>query len=331
MVRGTCRNDVSSRPPQRRAVAAVATFVLLILLGATTGRAIDLPAESIALRALFSQFQALIGVELTASTAVLIHHASPDDPAELQQAKGHPVLGQVSYWAAGSRYRYVSCTDPLRLPGLNSDVAYDGEKYQLLLSDGTLSVSPTDSPAILPGVPNPIFEFLQFRYPVTDANYGVQIRLTDVQADSVPESFWNVSWTNAPQTHSDAPVSCRYADFPGGVCQGQAYIFRVYVSPASELRPCRIERVGSDGRLLSSADFSGYKTWGPASSSLVFPQSIVLFGYLPDQTPGVEVVIEVNAISVNPDTQVSTFQINPTKAVRVWDDLNQTFVSQAQP
>jgi len=232
-----------------------------------------------------------------------------------------PILGYFEYTASGDRYKVVSFAEPDRYPGVQTQVAFDGQRFQLLLPNGTLSYSAHDSNSGLPTLPDPMFQLLQFCYPLTDANTAIELRLKDVQSDTTTHGECDASWVPVQVgTHMlDRAV------LPGGTYEGVAYVHHVYVQPSGRNRPVRIDRIADYGR-LSSTEFSDYIQVDTARGPTFWPLSIVFRMYDADGAELIAVFFEIHNLTVDAEFPRSTFAIDPAQASRIWDGEQRAFV-----
>jgi len=233
-----------------------------------------------------------------------------------------PIAGRLEFRASDARHWTLSQVDQEHMPWMSVEVAYDGTKYQLLRSDGTLSIGPVDSAAILPALPNPVMQLVQFRYPLNDANAATEFRLQDVWNDQVPESFWNVSWEQIVENGFVREA----AVFPGGVYEGRSYVHRVIVPVTRRRTPVRIERIDDQGNLLTSAEFSDYRKITTVSGDGWWPHRIVLKAFAESNVMVGQIAHTITDLSVDATMSQESFVIDPSKAARVWDDVQSQFV-----
>lgn len=307
-------------------------FGLAALVLVPLGLRADLPVESEGLRALFTQFQADRGLYFKSFVEILIIRADASYPAEYQSVVGTPIGAEVEYWAEGERYHYRSHVEGDNLACYNGAVAFDGDRFQILFEGSkVLSVSSTDKAGVFGVLPNPILQLVQFRYPVNDQNDPVFVRLKDIRADQVEESFWNVIWTDFIPPPNGPNHALRRAQFPGGVIEGEDYVQHVYVPAGSSNQLTRIEWVTTTGRMFASVEFGDYLTLGAGVDQTCWPRSVVMTGYEPDGMPAIEMRYTLTDLVVNTEIPVETFRIVPPEGAKVWDDDAQAFVASQCP
>lgn len=301
---------------QRTSVLGGARRVLLAgILVAMSHPANGQPPPS-ELSELFAHLQSLDSVHLSATSSIWAPVLS--QCVDTQQNLSAPLDGQFEYWATGDKYYLKSWAEPDKYPGIQTEVAYDGEKFQLLRSDGTLSVSSTDSDTLLPVLPNPLWELVRFRYPVTDQNAGAELKFNAIKQDDVPESFWEVDWHSVPEFGQ--PLE--RAVFPGGSFEGKSYVHHVYAPEDEHHKPVRIDRVRPDGLLLTRTEFSNYQQ----VSGAWWPYQIVLRAFDDAGKSVGYIAYTVTELEINPSIPSGVFTIPPASAARVWDDDAAAFV-----
>ena len=206
---------------------------------------------------------------------------------------------------------------------MQTEVAYDGRRFQLLRSDGTLSYSGQDSAVILPVLPNPLLELLQFRYPLTDENFQFQLRLKDVRNDQVQKRFFDVKWASI----EEGGRLLERAIFPGGTYEGRSYVHHVYAVPGRRHVPIRIERVTEHGVLMTAAEFSDYCQLDTPSGPTYWPQEVVLRAFGCEGSEVVKMSFVFSAIEADVEIPEEVFVIGAQDAARVWDDDRREFVT----
>lgn len=309
------------------------TSVAVMCLGAALAQAPHrATADSGDLRDLVQQFQSASSLAFWAELQMELSPSAMGEmadelaiPASGDQVPPAPVFGHIEYWASGDHYLIDSQLDPDRFPEMQTRVAYDGQRFQLLLSNGVLTTSAHESATIVTPVPNPLFELLQFRYALTDNNYQFELRLKDIQHDSIPDSFWNAEWTLL----EDSGRALERAVFPGGVYEQRPYEFHVYVLAGERNRPIRIDRVAPDGRIYTSAAFSDYRRVDAVGGTGWWPHEVVLQAYDDQGQTAVKATYWLVSLGVDAPVSEEVFTIRAACAERVWDDDQRQFVEQA--
>ncbi len=251
--------------------------------------------------------------------AALLHEAG----ATTGVRPGEEVVGRFETWALGPKYRISSFVDPDRLPGMEVQVAYDGERFQLLL-DGTLSTSHAgDRTWALPVLPDPLLQLVQIQHPLSDATADTVLRLKDVQAE---EPAVDVSWSQA--IWHDAVVDGQAmwtTTLPGPVYEGRAYWFRVYVDEHSGGQVRRIERFDERG-ILTRTQFDDHRPVQTRAGRATLPHRVDLQLFSPPGTVALSIELTISELQVDAELPHDVFVIEPTLAQRIWDDDAMAFV-----
>lgn len=323
-----CRRASSNRRSTTVCVLAVLAALVLVPFGLRA----DLPVESEGLRALFTQFQADHSLYFKSYVEILIIRADATYPAEYQSVVGTPIGAEVEYWAEGERYHYRSHVECDHLTCYNGAVAFDGDYFQILFEGSkVLSVSSTDKAGVFGVLPNPMIQLVQFRYPVDDRNDPVFVRLKDIRADQVGESYWNVTWTDVMLPPNSTSRALKRAQFPGGFFEGEDCIQNVYVPVDSSHQLTRIEWVTTTGRVFATVEFGDYLTLGSGVDQTCWPRSVVMTGFESDGTPAIEMRYTVTDLVVNAEIPVERFRIAPPDGAKIWDDDAQVFTASPCP
>jgi hypothetical protein len=293
-----------------------------ILLSFAGGRGNEYTRSGSDLKDLITQFQSASSLSFSASVAQ-VFSSSNAPPCEAEPSPPpEPVEGQLDYLASGDNYRINSYLEPDKAPGMQTQVAWDGQKFQLLLSNGTLSCSSRNSASLLPILPNPLLELLQFRYPLTDENYRFDISLKDVRDDRIPDEFFNVVWTRV----EEGDRILERAVFPGGTYEDQTYVHQVYTLPGHRNMPVRIDRVTKSGR-ITSAEFSDYVRLESSQGPTFWPRNVVLLAFDLDGIEAGRISYAIGNLAVNTEHPKAAFVLDPAAATRIWDDDRGTFVT----
>ncbi len=270
------------------------------------------------LQELMAQFQVATSMSLGASVELIIGPPHETEACAIpvpDLSLSLPIGGRFEHKAADARYHTISRVDPAHMPWMQTEVGYDGIKYQLLLSDGTLSLQPNDSASFLPILPNPLLQLVTFRYPLTDANTETQVRMQEIWNDQIPDSFWQVSWS----TFMDDGFMRERAVFPGGIYEGRSYVHHV-IAPLSRRRtPVRIDRIDDQGKLLTRAEFSDYRVSESASGIGYWPYRIVLKSYVGDNVLAAQISYTLTELSIDQPMLDNEFVVAENHALRVWD------------
>jgi hypothetical protein len=252
-----------------------------------------------------------------AAQAAIQVWATSDLPAPWgeQLEPGEEIEGYIEFWGSPPRYRLQSWADPQKLPWTIVQVAYDGERYQFLLPDGTLSVSAMgDRRGLVPALPDPLAELLQVHYPLTDENAHLSLRLTDLQQVAPQQvDFSGANWQMSGNGLWEV------AGFTGGVYEGREYTHRVYVPAQTREWIAAIERVGVSGEVLTRAEFSDYRLVPGAEGQYLMPHQVVLRAYDDSGQEALRVSYVFTAIELDTEIPDATFRITEG-VVRIWDD-----------
>jgi hypothetical protein len=262
------------------------------------------------LRSVTAALQSAESLHLQADATVTLLGAEPCGAA----ASGAVAWGRYECWALGERYRIDWIVDPASFPGMQVSVAFNGDQFALLLPKGVLSAGDADRDPLLPALPNPLFELLQFLVPLSDANQAGVPRWRDLCRASFPAII------ESRQVCENGTALARVA-VPGAVYEGRAYVYHVYIEDAPERRVVRIERASSNGP-LPSTEFSEHAPVG----GWLLPRHARLVGNAADGSAGAEIEMSVTHVALSGSFDVETFRIPPASAVRIWDDTRGAFV-----
>jgi hypothetical protein len=236
------------------------------------------------------------------------------------------IFGRMEYWMSGDRYRVNNYVDPSLYPGMDTQFAYDGQRFQLLRpSAGTLSYCSQDNNDILMTLPNPILELIQFCYPVTDADFQRRLRLKDVVHAQAPVELQNIAWE---AIRSDGRALHR-AQFPGGTYEGRNYVHDVYTLPSSHDKPRRIDRITADGTRITSSEFSRYLEVATADGPAFWPQRIVLRAFDGNGIQAGKISFSITEFSMNDPARQDVFTISTEGVEHVWDGDLKKYVRHA--
>jgi len=292
-------------------VAAVAALVVLAQQPQQPASGSPTAPPAADLRSLLEQFQAVTSMHLSANVEILLTdkfaEALTESDAPLPAAAvNRPFAGRFEFLACGDRYRVQSHADPA-YPGALSSAAYDGHEFQIRMGDDLGVIQGADVDTALPGFPHPLLQLLQFRYPVTDATYAEEVRLKDVAGDAAPASFWEVSWT---EVEADG-VPLEQAVFAGGDYEGHAYVHRVLTPRGERNRPCRIDRVATDGQVLTSARFSDYRPADQGPASAAWPRRVVLEAFNAEGQLAARLSYEITMLAIDLPMSSDLFVLPP--------------------
>jgi len=277
-------------------------------------------AQGAELRNLFDQFQTLTSIEFRASVDLTVGQPLADRAGTVVPQQG--TQGTYRYSAAGERYKIESFVNPSKYPGLNTQVAYDGGTFYLSLEPGKLlSYGSQDHATLLPTLPNPLLQLVQFAYPETDDNSDLELHLTDVQNSVLPAAFWNVQWLPIVENGIDL----EYAEFPGGSYEGRNYVHRVYAVPGAHNKPVRIDRVTPGGGKLTSCEFGHYFGVPAGSGETYWPGTVLMIAFDDTGTEAGRMSFVVTDLSVNQVVPAESFTISIATVTHLWNDDLQSF------
>jgi len=304
-----------------RSVVCIATGACVLLSVASTfGQTGSQGSQQTELRNLFDQFQALTSIEFRASVELTVGQPLADRAETIAPQQG--TQGTYRYSAAGDRYKIESFVNPNKYPGLNTQVAFDGGTFYLSLEPGKLlSYGSQDHATLLPTLPNPLLQLVQFAYPETDDNSDLELHLKDVQNNAPPAAFWNVQWVAIVENGIDL----EYAEFPGGSYEGQDYVHRVYAVPGARNKPFRIDRVTADGRKLTSCEFGNYFDVPAGSGETFWPRTVQMTAFDQTGTEAGHISFVLTDLSVNQAMPANSFAISTAVVAQVWNDDLQSF------
>ncbi len=230
------------------------------------------------------------------------------------------IEGSFTYTANASLFVEESWLDPSQFPDFHTRRAYtSGGWHQYFdMASGTASLKAggdyQQSGLVLP---NPILAMTQFATPVTDANAGHQP--TFIESKAALQSVAEPNWTLI----NEAGQALYKGEFPGGTYAGHQYIHIAYFSTAAEPRLIRVDRVATNGVLLTRTRFDSYRK---VAGSGMWP-GLVIFQVFDDgngETAGT-LEMQINTIEINDPANETPeiFDVDLTLAQRIWlEDAN---------
>lgn len=255
-------------------------------------------------------------------------------------ADGYPSFGTYSYRALDSAWYAKSMLDPSRFVGMDNEVAFDGEVTFVARSSGSeVSVSHAGEPRSLGmTLPNPLFALASWAIPVGDRNLDAAVKLSDLRSlDDAVLSLPDTAWTSM----SVGTTVYEVARVRGDVLYGVPYTHEIVVPLGQRAEPCRIDRVGTNGQLITRFEF---ESWQPvdanepavgteqgadqaSSPSVRLPRVIRLSEYsTTNGQPVHTAVFFMESIRVNPALDAADLTIAiPTHQV-VWNSDLEEFV-----
>ncbi len=256
------------------------------------------------------QFKTVSSLEFAADVRILLFQNSEGCSAVQPNVK---IDGWVRFMSSGERYRYQCYADPARYPGIQTEVAYDGSDLQILLSTGLLIVSSENHDTLLPTLPNPLIEWLQYAYPVDDARKDREPRWDRIHLDPVPTGIANVDWL----TELDDGVPVFKTILPGGTHEGIPYQHSILMDARGPRAASVIER-RSPARVITRSEFSHFLICESADMVRVWPQKIRLKAYADDGGLAVIMDYELYELKIDGPTRDEDFRIPHSAASRVW-------------
>jgi len=230
-----------------------------------------------------------------------------------------PIHGIYEFNCDGDKWRKRSYLDPQRYPGMNTDIAYNGEVYQYCTpEDGrvALSFGGGDERAIGVSLPNPIAALSQFMTDTevladTDQPPRVQkSRVLDADLDTL---VWR----------SDARSSTLRGAFPAAAVGTDGLNELVLADSARS--PVRIERMNGS-RLMQRTIFSDWNDYVDQDGKVsTWPTTIMFESYHPGSGDLVG-SIEMTIIEFSVTESTKPFLINLDEMESVWVDQTERFV-----
>jgi hypothetical protein len=322
--RGLQLTEVSDRLFKRLNMIHRSIIITIVLTSLLLFAPLSHADNPMTLEDLFIQFQAIDVMAFDANVSVAIMTPVPAECTCVFSASppSSPINGAYVHRVSGEKYRCDSYLDDTTISEMQTQVAYDGDDYQLLRSDGTLSIRSQDTAQLLAILPNPIVELIQFCYPLTNATNATMVRIKDVVEDEIPSSFFDIEWV----TVQDGSRELKRAVFPGGDYEGSEYQHYVYADEATLNQPVRIDRVTSTGN-ITSAEFFDYIRYDVGEIKAFWPTTIILRGYDPTtHEEAVSITYEITYIELEEPMDDEVFVIDAAYAARVWDDDLEVFL-----
>jgi len=318
------------RLPSAALAASRFTLCATLLSSATIASAATEPdggEQAAATRAVRAVEQALdnlatlSSVSLEADVVVVFDRSlGPDAPS---MPIGEPILGSFRYIASDEGWRKRSLLDPDKYPGMNVEVADDGEWYQYFSrSSGTLAIA-ASGPSRTTGMelPNPLLALGQFLVSPSE------------QADSVEVPFAEMRTRAAA---FDSAVLQRNADgslvFQTDVEEGLNQRFSIECVPEDPGLINVIDRFDDAGRLLTRTRF---EHWAPADEAsdlpgaAMWPRLVTFSAYDPatsEMAGSIQMsvsVLETGGLRIDPD---EAFRLDWSLAENFWISEEEVFI-----
>jgi len=274
---------------------------------------------------LVDQFEAIDTIQFNATVDARLTAPDPEIEACGLVVSDQVIEGKFDYVASGDQYRVDSFMDTSLYPQMDTTIAYDGDYFQMLMAQGTLTLKPVDTDAVTLSLPNPILELAQFLDPLDDDNADRRKQLKVVRTLAANASLDDVQWetVNLNGTQRERTI------LPGGTYNGVEYEHHVYVQPGDRDRPVRIDRVTvDDGTVHTSARFSHYVKHLTGQAEFHWPTNVELVKLNTQGEPQASFSYVIHNLKVNEPVDESEFTIDWSLADRVWDDAAEAFIAQ---
>jgi hypothetical protein len=288
----------------------------LVLMAAACTLAAPCLAQN-SLQAFVDRYPAIQSIALSANVSYFVSPLA-DVCEEGGGITGLPITGRYSYSASGGMWRSRSYMDHESLNYLRTEVAYDGAAHHYhMLDPDILSITLGDDDRSMGLVlPNPLLNATQFLIPVSDDNAHHDPTLSEIKAVANAVDYSSVTWTLDPASQG----ALEYADLPGDTHEGHAYIHRVYAPVGERDRPVRIDRIATNGAVLTRTLLSEYVDFG---DDLILPTRFDFTLYdSASRAPAAQIVFDIDECSINSAATgaltATDFQIPWTEAERVW-------------
>jgi len=259
-------------------------------------------------------------VHITASAQIILYGAN-----------SRSGTGTYEYWAEGDRYKMKCHTDDQLGFLKDVDVAYDGKRFYFLdRGSGTLSYQQQDVTKTTGALPNPLFLPVDFLSIDDDDCYSCALRWADLKSHSKRWDYRASGMKVKSQVKDETTGhTVTELEMPGGTKAKRAFKLRVRMAETidGETRPIRIDRVGLDGKVLTSMTFENF-----APSDLgEFPRTITFEGFDEDSNVAARMVYTVNTLEINQPIENSTFAIAFNEAEGIWDSDEMRFLKEKRP
>ena len=272
------------------------------------------------LKELKDQYQSIDSIHLKAST---------DATVDLALIGGEPgttdvVHNTYEYWAKDRNYRFKSFYESKTMPRMHWDVAYNGTFFQMYdreISRFTFGREDKDPVPMAPV--NPLYHPLTFLSRNDDNCRTCTLKLIDVTNDNI----WEKKIAKAKLiTTSDQTPGQMVAEFPGGVMDGKDFVFHVYFGDNPDWLPVRINRVETNGTVITSTVIEEYESVTIDGRILYLPKSVDWT--LPSEEGRLPIRFRTNVeqCQINKELPPDIFTIDYSSADIVWDDDLRVFL-----
>ena len=239
--------------------------------------------------------------------------------------------GSYEYWADGERYRIKCSTDPHLELFSDTEFAYDGQRFYFLdRKTGILSYRQQDEPRSFAALPNPLFLPVDFLSRDDDDCVFCTPRLPEFKSKSARwssriEGIAIKSMGKDKTTANDITE----VEMPGGIVEKIGFKLRMRVkeSPDGSIRPTKIERVGLDGKSLTSITFDNFMQTAFGE----FPLAIKMESFDESASPMLTIEYAIRVLEVDQPIDNSIFAIRFEEAEGVWDSDARRFIKEKPP
>jgi hypothetical protein len=239
--------------------------------------------------------------------------------------------GSYEYWAAGKLYKIRCHTDPELGFAPDIDMAYDGKRFYFLdRGSAMLSYRQLDEAKSPVALPNPLFLPLDFLSDDDDDCLFCALRLPDLASQS---ERWRLRQeglaVKSTGKNTINGLTETELEMPGGVLDKRAFKLRVRMLEGLDgtARPLRIDRVGADGKLLTSLTFDDFAESGLAN----WPRSMTVEGFDESSNLMMRLSYSVKLLDVDQRIEPGTFAIGLDEAEGVWDSDEKRFLKEKRP
>jgi hypothetical protein len=272
---------------------------------------------------LLDNLTALSSVSLEADVVVVFDRSlGPDAPS---MPIGEPIMGSFRFIASGEGWRKGSVLDPDKYPGMNVEVADDGEWHQYFdHASGTLSIG-VSGPARATGMelPNPFLSLGQFLISPMEQEQSVEVPFAEMRA--------RAGLFDSSSLHPDGAGSLVLDAHSEDGDPGQ----RSVLTPGREDDTGlikSIERIDPQGRLLTRTRF---EDWSPADDAVpgpgvaLWPRLVTFHAYDPgtaEQVGSIQMritALETGGLRVDP---FDAFRLNWSLAENFWISDEEVFI-----
>lgn len=263
--------------------------------------------------------------------AVRSVHIAAKAIIHLDGANARSGSGSYEYWADGERYRIKCYTDPHLELVSDTEFAYDGKRFYFLdRKSGILSYRVQDELRSFAALPNPLFLPVDFLSGDDDDCLFCALRLPEFKSKS---ERWSKRIegiaVKASGKDKSATEDMTELEMPGGILERRAFKLRLHVkeNPDGSMRPTHIERVGPDGKPLTSITFDNFMQTALGD----FPRAIEIKAFDESANTTLRIEYVINTLEVDQPIDDKLFAIRFEEAEGVWDSDEKRFVKEKPP